>query len=162
MRRDARERWAGPLLPAAAAVYLLILGVLRERLPAVPNVMWTAALVALLAAGGARAGLALSLSRTRLERHRLTGRAAVLGGLLSIAVGILSLRAAAESWTDGARAAGALVLCAGLALVPFGIAVLRRAGHVVDPRVAARAASPLTAPVNVGASRTESPPPPAP
>jgi hypothetical protein len=162
MRRDARGRWAGPPLLAAAAVYLLTLGVLRERLPAVPNVMWTAALVALLAAGGACAGLARPLSRTRLERQRLTGRAAVLGGLLSIAVGILSVRAAAESWTDGARAAGALVLCIGLAMVPFGITVLRRAKHAANLRAAAPAAALPAARVHGASSRTEALPPSVP
>ena len=162
MRRGARARWAGPLLLAAAAVYVLILGVLRERLPAVPNVMWTAALVALLAAGGARAGLARPLSRARLDRQRLTGRAAVLGGLLSIAVGLLSLRALAENWTESARAAGALALCTGLAMVPFGIAVLRRAKHAANPRVAAPATALLTAQVRGASSCTEAPPPPVP
>jgi hypothetical protein len=129
----------------AAVLYLFALGALRDRFPAVPNLVWLAVLAGLLIAGGAHAGGALaggalSGGADRSLRHQRIGRAAVLLGAGAFVVGVLSVRDAAEAWTTGARAVGALALCASLAALPFGVAVLRRAAPAVRARAAAAAA----------------------
>lgn len=163
-RADARARWAGPLMLGAAVLYLFALGTLRDRFPAVPNLLWVAVLAGLLIVGGARASGALAIGLDRAPGHQRIGRAAVLLGAGAFVVGVLSIREAAEAWSNGARAGGALALCASLAALPFGAAVLRRAAPAVRARAAVAAARETwfaAAYSSTAAPRsTDNPPPP--
>lgn len=132
-------RWTGALLPGAAVLYLLALGALRDRFPAVPNLLWVKVLAALLIAAGAVASGAVSLDPGRVARHQRLGRGALLVGAAALVLGLLSVREAAEAWTSGARAAGALALCASLALLPFAVALRRRLAPVARVHAAAEA-----------------------
>ena len=172
-RVDARARWAGPLMLGAAVLDLLGLGALRNQFPAVPNLAWLAVLIGLLIAGGARAGRALaggaladgalSIGADRTLRDQRIGRVTVLLGAGAFVVGVLSIREAAKAWTSDARVVGALALCASLAALPFGVAVLRRVVPVVRARAAtAREACFATANPSAAPRATDNRPPPAP
>lgn len=134
MTAAAQARWSGPLLLGAAALYLVGLGALRARFPAVPDVLWIGIPTLLLAFGGARLARAFALHADRARLHRRVAHGALLAGSVGLVVGALSARESADAWSDGARAVGALALCAALALLPFGLALRRRLAPVLRAR----------------------------
>lgn len=122
-------RWLGAVLLVVGIMYLLALGPLREGFSAIPDPAWFVALMALLGAGGAMMarGLAGGVAhREWITRHRRLGRAAVLLGVTGLSTGVVSVSAHADGWSDGERSAGALAFCVALALLPFGITLLRQ------------------------------------
>ena len=133
--RLARQ-WAGAMLLAVGAGYVLTLGTLRERFAFVPDLAWLLLLAALLGAGGAFTARGLALGDAaghratggRPARRRLIALAAVLVGTVGLSFGMVSSTSRAEGWSDGERAAGAIAFCAALALVPFGATLLMRTG----------------------------------
>jgi hypothetical protein len=122
------------MLLAASVGYVLALGTLRNWLAGVPDLAWLILLAALLGAGGAFTGRGLAPLKAagrrgrldRLARRRLVAHAAVLVGMAGLSYGAVSSTSRVAGWSDGERAAGALAFCAALALVPFGVTLLRR------------------------------------
>jgi hypothetical protein len=126
------SRWLVVGVLTGAVGFLFTLGALRDRFPAVPDLAWFAAMAALLGTSGvtmARRLPSASACRERLARRRLAGRTSVLLGAVGLSTGVLSVSAQAEGWSDGERSVSALVFCVALALLPFGLAVLRRAAR---------------------------------
>jgi hypothetical protein len=121
--------WIGVGLLVAAVAYLLMFGALRDRFAAVPDLVWLTTLIALLGSGGVMTARGLPGAAAHQEpmaRRRLVGVVAVLLGVVGLSAGLVSVSAQADAWSPVRRSACALAFCVALALLPFGLTLLRR------------------------------------